>query len=620
MQLFVCCPLVTQVGEYCNGVIALEVNPSDTVEEVKSMIHERGGLSPEKQQLSFVGETLEDDRKLSSYKIGSNCLLEETSMWVSVRIQSSKIILLSVDGKETVGSVKSRIEKKEIFGSQETILYGNHKKLENQKTLEESEIVNQSRLYLRISAHSPSVESVELFAKLGKTHKFSLYVELNDTVEDLKYLIYEKENIFPDEQEIIYMGHITLASDCRTLKSYNIEHKSTVFITIKKVLTSITITNTVTRKKFELAVSPRDSVFSVKAKIQDLEGISPDHQQLNIAGKLFMRDDRMTLAQYNVQQGDKIELRTYHRESIMFVTIISTMISEGFTLSVNHEMSVFSLKQLISRTVGILFGSQILLWEGRVLENNTKLRDCGIFDGSVLQLVEQPVKNYKIYVSDSNVNDLEVSSTSPVLMLNEIYPGKDLIFDGKKLDPDCCLGDYKIQCGHIVHTANRNRCTRTHISRASDLRALTFFVDLDETILSLKMRIWADDPTMPPPSQQRLLSNDLPLEDSQILEKRLHSFEVSIPQYLFVRCPNGTAITIGVHTTDKVAVLKHLICKKIKVIPGKQQLYYNGKVMDDECVVKSYNVGTDSMLQLCKFTFIMHIILVMCKPTCLQCR
>ena len=42
-------------------MIALEVDPSDTVGEVKSMIHERGGLSPEKQQLSFVGETLEDD-------------------------------------------------------------------------------------------------------------------------------------------------------------------------------------------------------------------------------------------------------------------------------------------------------------------------------------------------------------------------------------------------------------------------------------------------------------------------------------------------------------------------------------------------------------------------------
>ena len=69
LELFVSCPLETGSGRASNGVIALEVDPSDTVEEVKSMIHERGGLSPEKQQLSFVGETLEDDRKLRSYKL-----------------------------------------------------------------------------------------------------------------------------------------------------------------------------------------------------------------------------------------------------------------------------------------------------------------------------------------------------------------------------------------------------------------------------------------------------------------------------------------------------------------------------------------------------------------------
>ena len=49
-----------------------------------------------------------------------------------------------------------------------------------------------------------------------------------------------------------------------------------------------------------------------------------------------------------------------------------------------------------------------------MLDNNKKLKDCGVFDESVLQLVEQPVKNYRIYVSESilKVNDFEVSSTS----------------------------------------------------------------------------------------------------------------------------------------------------------------------------------------------------------------
>ena len=135
----------------------LNIEPFNTVRDIKNKIQEKIKIDPDEQSLIFIKnkEELKDNATLGDYNIESSCTLllylRKNTYKIFVKALNNKYISVDVEPFETIEKIKYKIYCKEGFPTRNFILSFKGKRLEEYKTLEELKIDPKSSLDLLLS-------------------------------------------------------------------------------------------------------------------------------------------------------------------------------------------------------------------------------------------------------------------------------------------------------------------------------------------------------------------------------------------------------------------------------------------------------------------------------------
>ena len=615
------------------GYIAVGCLPTTTVKDIAVKIQSiLKGIKAEQVILTFAGKKMDENLALSSYGIQRGNVLhlrtrvyfpsftfpskfapcQQTSLPlhpvrfpIFIEKEEGKRIPIAVEPHATVADVKTAVERREKYlVSQQQYMFS-WKLLEDKRLLGDYGIRRECTLQLA----KQRATNITIFLKVPTGNTLTLQQNPSTSIKHLKASIQEASRIPVDQQQLMFAE--ILLEDDKTLKSYDIDSQCTLYLSSDD--TFLIEIQLIDQERTLLAVTPMETIYSVKSKVQTREGILPEQKEL------FFDDMRLenhkTIQDYGIYSMATLILIKPTEAAFIFVKSIT---GEADIIEYSPSKTIADLKVELCDVRKIPPDKQLLFFRGTQLEESQTLSNCNIQKQNSIHLFPQFSDCFQLCIKTQSGKVIHFK-VSPIHTVDSV---KSMIWHRLGILPSeqCLYYDGNDSEKQLSGCELLSTCNINHESKLLLLpKPFLLFVKDDtgrkitfkwpnhpkDTIADIKLKLCIEEDTVTTLKlflDSRELDDSLSLVDYSLLLSLLNHcgyLQVITGSVMFIKYyTTGRTVALNYDPRSTIAQVQEQVVKCCSDTEKQPQLIFGDRVLYDMHTLMSYNVQRDDLLTL----------------------